>query len=261
MAYNYLRLEKEGRVAILTIDRPEVLNAVDWDLVQELSTAVGEIAKDSDLSVVIITGTGKAFVAGADIKAMSEMDSIEAREFARSGQRLTSEIENMEKVTIAAINGYAFGGGCELAMACDLRIASDKAKIGQPELKLGIIPGWAGTQRLARLIGVTKAKEMIFTGAPIDATEALRIGLVNRVVPHDSLLDEAKKLAREILKVGPTALRLAKTVINRGIDTNLTTAASYEAEAFGVAFSTEEAREGMKAFIEKRDPGWTKEVK
>ncbi|HIE05939.1 MAG TPA: crotonase, partial [bacterium (Candidatus Stahlbacteria)] len=161
----------------------------------------------------------------------------------------------------AAINGYAFGGGCELAMACDLRIASDKAKIGQPELKLGIIPGWAGTQRLARLIGVTKAKEMIFTGAPIDATEALRIGLVNRVVPHDSLLDEAKKLAREILKVGPTALRLAKTVINRGIDTNLTTAASYEAEAFGVAFSTEEAREGMKAFIEKRDPGWTKEVK
>ncbi|RKX69991.1 crotonase [candidate division WOR-3 bacterium] len=259
MVYNYLQIEKEGRVAVLTINRPDVLNAMDWKLVGELEAAVDELSQDKEIQVIIITGTGKAFVAGADIKAMAEMDSIEAREFARTGQRLTAKLENMEKVTIAAINGYAFGGGCELAMACDLRIASDKMKIGQPELKLGIIPGWAGTQRLSRLIGVAKAKELIFTGEPIDAEEALRIGLVNRVVPHDSLLEEAKKLARKILEVGPIALKLAKTVINRGIDANFTTASSYEAEAFGVAFATEEAREGMRAFIEKRKPNWTKE--
>lgn len=259
MAYEYLTVEKEGRIAILTINRPKVLNAVDWDLVNELESAVDELSEDDNVRVIIITGTGKAFVAGADISAMSKMNSIEAREFARTGQRLTYGIENMEKVTIAAINGYAFGGGCELAMACDLRIASDKMKIGQPELKLGIIPGWAGTQRLSRLVGVGKAKELIFTGTPVGAEEALRIGLVNRVVGHESLLDEAKALAKKILEVGPIALKLAKTVINRGIDANFTTASSYEAEAFGVSFATDEAREGMKAFIEKRKPNWIKE--
>jgi len=259
MVYKYLQLEKEGRIVILTINRPKVLNAVDWELVSELESAVDDLATDDTIQVIIITGCGKAFVAGADIGAMSRMNSIEAREFARTGQRLTAKIENIEKITIAAINGYAFGGGCELAMACDLRIASDKMKIGQPELKLGIIPGWAGTQRLSRLVGVGKAKELIFTGDPINAEEALTIGLVNKVVPHDSLIEEAKTLAKRILEVGPTAVRLAKTVINRGIDANFTTASSYEAEAFGVSFATDEAKEGMNAFLEKRKPNWVKE--
>jgi enoyl-CoA hydratase len=162
----------------------------------------------------------------------------------------------MEKPVIAAVNGFALGSGCELAMACDIRIASDKAKFGQPEVKLGLIPGHAGTQRLARLVGVAKAKELIFTGEMIDAQEALRIGLVNRVVAPEVLIEEAKNTAKKIIEVSPTAVRIAKTVINRGIDANLTTANSYETEAFSILFSTGEAKEGMNAFLEKRKPKW-----
>jgi enoyl-CoA hydratase len=164
----------------------------------------------------------------------------------------------MEKPVIAAVNGFALGSGCELAMACDIRIASEKAKFGQPEVKLGLIPGHAGTQRLARLVGVGKAKELIFTGDTIDAQEALRIGLVNQVVSPEALIEEAKKLANKIMEVSPTAVRIAKTVINRGADANLTTANSYETEAFSILFSTEDAKEGMNAFLEKRKPNWEK---
>ncbi len=165
-------------------------------------------------------------------------------------------MENMEKPVIAAVNGFALGSGCEIAMACDIRIASEKAKFGQPEVKLGIIPGHAGSQRLPRLVGIGKAKELIFTGDIIDANEAMKIGLVNKVTTPESLMEEAENIANKIIAVGHTAVRVAKTVINRGIDSNLTTANSYEMEAFSMLFSTDEAKEGMKAFMEKRKPGW-----
>jgi enoyl-CoA hydratase len=185
------------------------------------------------------------------------MDSLAAREYSRVGQRVLWFIENMEKPVIAAINGFALGSGCEIAMACDIRLASEKAKLGQPEVKLGLIPGHAGTQRLARIVGIGKAKELIFTGDLIDAQEALRIRLVSKVVPPESLMDEAKGLARRIIdNAGPNAVRLAKTVLNRGTDSSLTTGISYEMEAFSILFSTEEAKEGMQAFLEKRKPKW-----
>jgi enoyl-CoA hydratase len=217
-----------------------------------------EFQEDDTVAVVIITGQGKSFVSGSDIARLAEMDSLEAREYSRIGQRVLSYIENMEKPVIAAVNGYALGSGCELAMACDMRIASDKAKFGQPEVKLGLIPGHAGTQRLARLVGVGKAKELIYTGDIIDGQEALRIGLVNQVVASDALLEVVKNIANKIASAGKIAVHIAKTVINRGINTNLETANSYEMEAFSILFSTDEAKEGMKAFLEKRKPKWNK---
>ena len=177
-------------------------------------------------------------------------------EYSQLGQRVLNYIENMEKPVIAAVNGFALGSGCELAMACDIRIASDKAKFGQPELKLGVIPGHAGTQRLVRLVGLGKAKELIFTGDIIDAQEALRIGLINKVVPPEELMNEVHKVAQKMLEMGPIAMKLAKTVINRGFDSNFTTASSYESEAFSICFSTSESKEGIQAFLEKRKPKW-----
>ena len=258
MDYKNLIVETIKKIGIVKINRPEVLNAVNIETILELEKAMHEFDDNEDILVIIITGEGKSFVSGSDISKLAQLDALQAREYSQIGQRVLSFIENMEKPVIAAVNGYALGSGCELAMACDIRIASEKAKFGQPEVKLGIIPGHAGTQRLARLVGISIAKELIFTGDIIDAQEALRIGLVNKVIEQESLLEEVNNIANKIVAVGPTAVRLAKTVINRGIDTNLTTASSYETEAFSVVFSTEEAREGIRAFLEKRRPNWNK---
>lgn len=256
MAYKNIAIDIADRIAVLKVNRPEVMNAVNIETILEIESAMRDLNASRDVIVVIITGEGKSFISGSDISRLAVMDALAAREYSQTGQRVLSFIENMEKVVIAAVNGFALGSGCELAMACDLRIASEKAKLGQPEVKLGLIPGHAGTQRLARIVGVGKAKELIFTGDLIDAPEALRIGLVNKVCAPEALLEEARSLARKIIEVGPTAVRLAKTVINRGIDANLTTASSYESEAFSILFSTAEAKEGMKAFLEKRKPIW-----
>jgi enoyl-CoA hydratase len=256
MPYKYIVTETAERIGIVKINRPDVYNAVNVEAILEIEQAMNELNDDKNVQVIIITGEGKAFVSGSDISRLKNLDAIGAREYSQIGQRVLSYIENMEKPVIAAVNGFALGSGCELAMACDIRIASEKAKFGQPEVKLGLIPGHAGTQRLARLVGVGKAKELIFTGDMIDAQEALRIGLVNQVVSPDTLIEEAQGLAKKIMEVSPTAMRIAKTVINRGVDANLTTANSYETEAFSILFSTEEAKEGMAAFLEKRSPNW-----
>ena len=258
MAYKYIVTETDERIGIVKINRPDVLNAVNVETIRELEDAVKKFGKDDKIAVIVVTGEGKSFVSGSDISRLAKMDSLAAREYSQTGQRVLSFIENVEKPVIAAVNGYALGSGCELAMACDLRVASEKAKFGQPEVKLGLIPGHAGTQRLARLVGLGKAKELIFTGDVIDAHEAMRIGLVNRVVPPDKLMEETKAIAQKIIEVGPTAVRLVKTVLNRGTDANLTTANSYEMEVFSMLFSTDEAKEGMKAFLEKRKPEWNK---
>lgn len=258
MAFEHIIVETDGNIGILKINRPDVLNAVNIETILEIEQAMIDFQKNDSIAVVMITGEGKSFVSGSDIARLAEMDSLGARDYSKIGQRVLSYIENMEKPVIAAVNGYALGSGCELAMACDIRVASDKAKFGQPEVKLGLIPGHAGTQRLARIVGVGKAKELIFTGEIIDAQEAFRIGLVNKVVTSDGLIEEAKQIAGNIASVGATAVHFAKTVINRGIDTNLKTANSYEMEAFSILFSTDEAKEGMKAFLEKRKPDWSK---
>lgn len=258
MTYKYILTERAEKLGFVKINRPDVYNAVNIEAILEIESAIRDFNNDEGVLVVIITGEGKAFVSGSDISRLVEMDSLKAREYSQIGQRVLDFIEKMEKPVIAAINGFALGSGCELAMACDIRIASEKAKFGQPEVKLGLIPGHAGTQRLARLVGMAKAKELIFTGDMIDAPEALRIGLVNRVVAPEVLMDEARNVAKKIMEVGPTAVRIAKTVINLGSDANLRIANSYETEAFSILFSTAEAKEGMKAFLEKRKPNWNK---
>lgn len=258
MGYDNLVVEIEDGIALIKINRPDALNAINTSTLGELEDCFKSISQDHKIKAAILTGEGKAFVAGGDISEMMNKSPVEAREFAQRGQALLSFIENMEKPVIAAVNGYALGGGCELCMACDLRIASDRANFGQPEVKLGLIPGWAGTQRLPRLVGLTKAKELILTGDPIDAETALKIGLVNQVVPHDELIETSKKIAKKIASMGPTATRLAKASINRSFDSDIQTGTAYEAEAFGICFSTGEPKEGISAFLEKRRPNWQK---
>ncbi|MDI6600855.1 MAG: short-chain-enoyl-CoA hydratase [Thermoanaerobacteraceae bacterium] len=246
-------LEMEESIAILTINRPKALNALNTNTLLELDEALNEVMKDNTIRALILTGGGdRAFVAGADITEMKDKNAMEGREFALLGQRVFAKLQDMLIPTIAAINGYALGGGCELALACDIRIASSKTKIGQPEVTLGITPGFAGTQRLARTVGLAVAKELIFTGAQINADEALRIGLVNRVVEPEKLMEEAKNLAMKIASNAPIAVSLAKQAINKGIDVDLNTGMAYEAEVFGLCFSTKDQKEGMTAFVEKR---------
>jgi enoyl-CoA hydratase len=253
MGYENVILEKEDRIAILTVNRPKALNALNAATLMDISSAVLDIAADPAIDVLIITGAGdKAFVAGADIAFMQNLPAMEARAFAILGQEIFRKIETMEKPVIAAVNGFALGGGCELSMACDIRLASDKALFGQPEVGLGITPGYGGTQRLPRLIGEGRAKELIYSATNINAEEAYRVGLVNHVYPSEALMEEAKKLAKKIAKQAPIAVRLSKNEVNRGMQTDIDTAMAIEADMFGLCFATEDQREGMAAFIEKR---------
>jgi enoyl-CoA hydratase len=257
MAFKYLMVEKGPPVCWVKFNRPPV-NALNTEMVLELEQVFDELAADEQTSVIILTGQGRAFVAGADIAELSGFSALDARRFAQNGHRCLAKIAGIEKVVIAAINGFALGGGCELALACDLRIMVEGAKIGQPEVKLGLLPGFGGTQRLARLVGPGVAKELIFTGDNIDAAEALRLGLVNRVVKPEELVPFVSELAAKIAAQGPAAVRLAKACINHGLDTDLNTGCAYEIEAFGVCFATGEPAEGTRAFLEKRNPQWKK---
>ncbi len=255
MAFDNLLLERDGAVASITINRPKVLNALNTQTLDELRRAILELKQDAGVRVVILTGAGeKAFVAGADINELAVQTPTSGREHALAGQHVFDLIENMGKPVIAAINGYALGGGCELAMACTLRIAADTAKIGQPEVTLGLMPGYAGTQRLPRLVGKGKAMEMILTGASIAADEAQRIGLVNRVVAAAELMTHATALAAQLAKSAPIAMRYIINAINKGVEMPFAEACQYEATLFGLVASTEDMREGTKAFLEKRKP-------
>jgi len=255
--FNYLKLETSGSIAQLTFDRPPV-NALNMDVLHELHQTLLDIARQETVRVLILTGAGKAFIAGADIAQMQHFDALQARAFAHTGQRVYRLLEEMPQVVIAAINGFALGGGCEISLACDLRIASEKAKFGQPEVNIGVIPGFGGTQRLPRLIGMAKAKELIFTGDMIDATTAAQIGLVNAVVAPEALLETAQEWAKKLISRGPTALKLAKAVMNRGMDCSLDAAFAYEADAFALCFPGGEAKEGMSTFLEtKQNKDWS----
>ena len=255
MRYNNLLYEKEEGIGIVTINRPKSLNALNEEVHAELYEIFREIEDDPDVRVVILTGSGeRAFVAGADITEMQPKDSIEIGSFIDTGRKAFDQIYTLSKPVIAAVNGFALGGGCELAMCCDLRIASENAKFGQPEINLGVIPGAGGTQRLARLVGMTRAKELIYTGDIIDAKAAFIMGLVNKVVPPDSLMTEAKELAQKILSKSSVALSLAKKAINSGADMSLSSGLDLETQCFARCFATEDQKEGMKAFMEKRKP-------
>jgi enoyl-CoA hydratase len=254
MSYENLLVEIEEHVAVLRFNRPEVLNALNRKTVEEL-IAAGESLNDNDeVGVVVVTGEGKSFIAGADIRELKDMNEAEALGFSELGHRALDTLQKMEKPVIAAVNGFALGGGAEVALACDFILASEKAKFGFPEVGLGIFPGFGGTQRLPRLVGKARAKELILTGDVITAAEACEIGLVNRVFPPDELMKETGKIAGTIAGRGALAVRSAKSVIDAGYDTDLATGCSMERDAFSRCFSTEDQKEGMAAFLEKRPP-------
>ncbi|NLV71508.1 MAG: crotonase [Actinobacteria bacterium] len=253
----YIELQRDERVALLTIDRPEALNAMNVEMLNELSVAIEQTEDDDEVRALVITGRGKAFIAGADIAHMQGFSPQQAKEWSELGQSTVGKIESMKKPVIAAVNGYALGGGTELAMACDIRVASDRAVFGQPEVKLGMIAGFGGTQRLTRLVGPGMAKEMLFTGDHYDAEAALRMGLVNKVVPADELLPYCLDMAKRIASRGTLAVRLSKEAVNHGRDMDLEKALHLEATLYAVVFSTDEPCEGCGAFLEKREPKWT----
>jgi enoyl-CoA hydratase len=255
MAFGTLLIERDEATAIVTINRPKVLNALNAQTLDELRRAILELKQDDGVRVVILTGAGeKSFVAGADINELAVQTPTGGREHALNGQHVFDLIANMGKPVIAAINGYALGGGCELAMACTLRLAADTAKLGQPEIALGLIPGYAGTQRLSRLVGTGKAMEMILTGTPIGAEEAQRIGLVNRVVPAAELMAQARALAAQLAKSAPIAVRYIISAVNKGAEMPFAEACQYEATLFGLVASTDDMKEGTAAFLAKRKP-------
>jgi enoyl-CoA hydratase len=255
MIYEILRTEVADAVAVVTVSRPQAMNALNTRFFQEMDALVGEIAGRADVKAVVITGDGKAFVAGADIAEMAGKTPDEARAFSRLGQRTFRGLELLEKPVIAAVNGFALGGGCELALACDFRIASTRAKFGQPEVNLGLIPGYAATQRLPRLIGLGHALYMLLTAEMVGAEDALRIGLVEKVVEPEALLPTALEAAKTIAAKGPLAVRLVKRVVREGLLKDFESGCALESEAFGLPFGNEGA-EGMKAFLEKRKPDW-----
>lgn len=252
-----IRVEREGHLATVTVNRPEKLNALDFETIAELHRAFDELSATEDVGAIVLTGAGeKAFVAGADIGGLVGQDVFRGKRNAQHGQALTLAIESSPKPVLVAINGFALGGGLEISLACDLRFAAEGAKLGLPEVSLGIIPGYGGTQRLPRLVGLGNALQMILTGDHIPAEEALRIGLVNGVYPQGELLDAVKKVALRIVSRGPTAVALAKQAARRGTQMSLPEGLELEADLFGAISSTEEMQEGLTAFLEKRKPSW-----
>lgn len=256
MAFETIIVEIEDGIGTVTLNRPEVLNALNSQVFTEVGEACAELGADDSVRVVIITGGEKVFAAGADIKQLSTLNAVDVAVGNRPSIKAFDIIENLNKPVIAAIAGYALGGGCELTLVADVRIASEDAQFGLPEIKLGILPGAGGTQRLPRLIGAGKAKEMIFSGDFISAEEALRVGLVNKVVPANQLLVEAKKMAKRFAARGAVAIRLAKTCVNEGLRMDLDMALQYEHKCFSLLFATEDQKEGMQAFAEKRKPNF-----
>ncbi len=248
----FVKLEKQGHVGVLTIDRPEALNALNSQVLTDLDAAIDEVENDSEIYVAVLTGAGRSFVAGADIGEMKGFSSVEGKKFGVHGGNVFLKLENMSKPVIAAINGFALGGGCELSMSCDIRLASEKAKFGQPEVGLGITPGFGGTQRLPRIVGVSKAMELILTGKVIGAAEAKAIGLVSEVYPPEELMPKAMELANAICANAQIAVCESKRCIRMGMQTDIHTGSAFEAEAFGVCCGTEDKDEGMGAFLEKR---------
>lgn len=255
MTYQNILVETKAGVMRVTVNRPQVLNALDRKTVQELMEAFAEVGRSSEVRAAILTGSGeKSFVSGADIQELAVLNSAQATQLARIGQGLTTMLETIGKPVIAAVNGFALGGGCELAMACTARIASENARFGQPEVKLGIIPGYGGTQRLPRLVGKGRALEIILTGGMIGAEEAYRIGLVNKVVPLAELMPAAEAMAQQMIANAPLALRCALEAVHRGLQADLETGLALESTLFGLSCGTEDMREGTQAFLEKRKP-------
>ena len=249
---------RDGAVATVTVNRPTVLNALDARTVRTLTSVLSDLGQDVEIRCVVLTGAGdRAFVAGADITELARLTPTSARAVSDAGHRLCALLEGLGKPVIAAINGFALGGGCEIAMACTLRIAAATAKLGQPEIALGLIPGFGGTQRLPRLVGRGRALEMLLTGAPIDADEAWRIGLINKVVPPAALVAETSRLAATLASQAPVAVRRILEAVHHGLDMSIAEAAVFEASLFGLVYGTEDAREGTTAFLEKRKPRFT----
>jgi len=252
-AFRTITVQRDGSVATVTLNRPDKLNALTEELFGELALALSDLERDATLRVAILTGAGdKAFAAGADISAMSEMTPARAKAFSDLGHAVGGQIDAAHFPVIAAVNGFALGGGCELALACDFIYASDRAKLGQPEVNLGVMPGFGGTQRLARRVGIARARELCYTGDVLGAEDALRIGLVNAVVPHADLQARVLEVAKKIASKGPLAVAQCKRVLSRGADVPLATANELEAQAFSALFGSSDQREGMKAFLEKR---------
>jgi len=257
VGFQYIICEKNEGIATITLNRPDALNAWSTELAQEFLGAMEDARNDESVKVVIITGAGeKAFSAGADIKAMKGMTALKARELSNMGYKICNAIETIEKPVIAAINGYALGGGMEVSMACDFRVASDKARMGQTEINIGLIPGWGGTQRLTRLVGKARAKELVYTGKIVDASTALQWGLVNMVVAATELMIAVRQFAQELAGKAPVAVKVAKALIDKGAEMNLESALALEREGFGVVASSEDLQEGVSAFTEKRKPAW-----
>ena len=257
MPYQHLAVSVQDRIATLTVNRPDKLNALNAALIGELGAAIDEMQERDDVAGIILTGAGRAFVAGADIAELAGIGALEGKRLARRGQEIFRQFEISPKPTVAAVNGFALGGGCELAMACQIRIASDAAKFGQPEVKLGLIPGYGGTQRLPRLVGRGRALQLLMTGEMIDAQEAFRIGLVNRVVAPDQLLPAATAMIQQMLMNAPLGIAACIDVLDRGLEMPLDDALALEATQFGVLIATSDTAEGTKAFLEKRSPRFT----
>ena len=250
----FVELERRGTTGIITMNRPEALNALNDQVLRDLEQVLDQVEQEEEILVAVITGAGRSFVAGADIGQMSQLSAVEAKKFGVYGNQVFLKLENLTKPTIAAVNGFALGGGCELSMSCDIRIASENAVFAQPEVSLGITAGFGGTQRLARIIGVGKAKELLYTTNKIKAPEALALGLVNAVYPADQLMDEAMKLAEKIARNAPIAVRATKKAINDGLQVDMDKAIEIEEELFGSCFESQDQRNAMTAFVEKRKP-------
>jgi enoyl-CoA hydratase len=257
MSFKTITLDITDGVSTLTFNRPEVLNALNPEMISEFHAAVREVERSEVARVLILTGAGRAFVAGADIKVLEGLDCLGAKRFAEVGQRALFALEAMDIPVIACVNGFALGGGCEIAMACDFIYASKEARLGQPEINLGLIPGFGGTQRLARLVGRARAKELCMTGRVINAQEAFEMGLVTRVFPPETLMEETLKAARAMAQKGAVSVRAAKHVIDSGMDIDLKNACALEADAFSLCFSSPDHKEGTRAFLEKRQPKFT----